>query len=62
MNLDEIVKCCSNRDHKVYANHMEALNRGITKARLDLRLKEKGLENKVFIPENATSFLIEKIR
>ena len=59
MSLDEVVALVKLAPKKVLANHMEALNHcGITRDILKQRLKKEGLLDKVLIPEDGTSFIM----
>lgn len=53
MNENDIVKFVENAPGKVYANHMDAVNHcSMTRIKLKRLLKEKGLTEKVVIPED----------
>ena len=53
MNIDEVIELVNLAPKMVVANHMEALNHcGVTREILAQRLKEEGLEEKVFIPKD----------
>ncbi len=53
MNIDEVIELVNLAPNKVVANHMEALNHcGVTRDILALRLKDEGLFDKVFIPND----------
>lgn len=53
MTMEDIIKFVQNSPNKVIANHMEAVNHiPITRTQLSSRLKQKGLLDKTFIPED----------
>ncbi|MEM6687161.1 MAG: MBL fold metallo-hydrolase [Bacteroidota bacterium] len=53
MRIDDIVTFVKNAPHKVYANHLEAINHcPTTRKGLRERLQQEGLLEKVYLPED----------